>query len=89
MVQVPLSFEKMPPKTPKKTFRQAFAEKIVKQYLPYSLIEEKVVQDSYLAFHNEWVKTKSQPAFVTDKTVAADIESRGSTCNSLVQRFSS
>jgi hypothetical protein len=41
--------------------------------LPYSLIGEKVLQDMLVTFHNEWVKKKSQPAFVSDKTVAADI----------------
>jgi hypothetical protein len=75
LVQATLTFENMPEdmRPKRKTFRQAFAELIAKQYLPYSLIEEKVLQDSYLAFYNEWVKTKNQPAFVTDKTVSADI----------------
>ena len=72
-VQATLTFENMP-KIPKpKSFRRAFTELIAKQYLPYSLIDEKVLQDSYIAFYNEWLKNKSQPAFVTDKTVAADI----------------
>lgn len=66
-------FKDMPMKKTK-TFRQAFAELTAKQYLPFSLIEEKALQDSYLAFYNEWVKNKTQPAFVTGKTVSADIE---------------
>ena len=56
-----------------KTFREVYAVLVAKQYLPFSMIEEKVLQDSYVAFHNEWVKTQTQPAFVTDKTVAGDI----------------
>jgi hypothetical protein len=32
-----------------------------------------VLQDAFIAFYKEWAKTKTQPAFVTDKTVAADI----------------
>jgi hypothetical protein len=75
LVPSTLTFENMPedmrPKP--KTFRQAFAELIAKQYLPYSLIEEKVLQDAFHTFHNEWMKNKTKPAFVTDKTVAADI----------------
>lgn len=71
-VQSVLSFDNNNMPKPK-TFRQAFAELIAKQYLPYSLIEEKVLQDSYVTFHNEWAKNKNQPEFVTDKTVAADI----------------
>ena len=39
----------------------------------HALIQEKVLQDSYLLFHKEFLKTKVQPAFVTDKTIAADI----------------
>ena len=72
-VQQTLSFENMPQKSKPKTFRQAFAELIAKQYLPFSLIEEKALQDSYVAFHHEWAKSKTQPVFVTDKTVTADI----------------
>jgi hypothetical protein len=56
-----------------KTFREAFAELIAKQYLPFSLVEEKVLQDSYLAFMKEKEITKVQPSFVTRKTVADDI----------------
>jgi hypothetical protein len=56
-----------------KTFREAFAELIAKQYLPFSLVEEKVLQDSYLAFMKEKETTKVQPSFVTRKTVADDI----------------
>lgn len=60
----------------KKTFRQAFAELVAKQYLPFSLIGQKVLQDSYLAFLRE-NKNKNlidpKKMFVTDKTVAEDI----------------
>jgi hypothetical protein len=73
LVQSTLNFENMPPVQKAKTFREEFAELIAKQYLTFSLIEEKVLQDAFIAFHNEWVKNKSQPVFVTDKTVAADI----------------
>ena len=69
-------FQIMPQKPKSKKFRQAFAEMVTKQYLPFSLIEEKVVQESFIAFYNEWVTTKSQPTFVTDKTVAADIATK-------------
>ena len=62
-----------PPKKEVKTFREVYAVLVAKQYLPFSMIEEKVLQDSYVAFHNEWVKTQTQPAFVIDKTVAGDI----------------
>jgi leucyl aminopeptidase len=59
LVQTTLTLDNMPPNKPTpKTFRQAFAELVAKQYLPFSIVEEKVVQDSYLAFHNEWAKTK-------------------------------
>jgi hypothetical protein len=63
----------MPEKSKVKTFRDAFAEFVAKQYLPFSLIEEKVLQDMCIAFHNEWVKNKCQPTFVTGKTVASDV----------------
>ncbi len=56
-----------------KQFREAFAELVAKQYLPFSLIQEKVLQDSYKAFYKEHIKTGVQPVFVTDKTIAADI----------------
>ena len=73
LVQVPLNFKNLPIMPKRKTFRQAFAEMVCKQYLPFSLIGEKVVQDAFVSFHNEWMKTATQPAFVTDKTIAADI----------------
>ena len=66
-------FENMPQKPKSKSFRESFAELVTKQYLPFSLIEEKVLQDAFITFYNEWAKTKTQPAFVTDKTIAADI----------------
>ena len=66
-VQPILRFENNMPK--RKTFRQAFAELVAKQYLPYLLIQEKVLQDAFVTFRGE----KHQPEFVTDKTVAADI----------------
>lgn len=63
----------MPEKSKVKTFRDAFAELVARQCLPFSLIEEKVLHDMCIAFHNEWVKNKCQPTFVTDKTAASDI----------------
>jgi hypothetical protein len=40
------------------------------------MIEEKVFQDKCIAFHNEWVKNKIQPAFdLLDKTIVSDIAS--------------
>ena len=65
-------FTSMGEKRKEKTFREAFAALLVKQYLPFSLISEKVLQDSYLAFHREFNK-KLQPVFVRDKTVASDV----------------
>jgi hypothetical protein len=64
-----------------KTFRQAFAELVVKQYLPFSLIGQKVLHDAFLAFLRE-NKNKNllnhpeamKKLFVTDKTVAEDIK---------------
>lgn len=57
-----------------KTFREAFAELVTKQYLPFSLIQEQSLQNSYLIFHKEWVANDQRPKFVTDKTVASDIK---------------
>jgi hypothetical protein len=74
LVQPKLHEFKMGQIIKEKTFREAFAELVVKQYLPYSLIQEKVLQDSYLFFHKQFLKTRVQPNFVSDKTVAADIE---------------
>ena len=70
-----LDFAKMPQREEQKpkSFREAFAQLIAKQYLPFSIIEEKVLQDSYMAFHNEYKKNGVPPAFVTDKTIACDI----------------
>jgi hypothetical protein len=79
LVQPVLSFENMPQKSKPKTFRQAFAALLVKQYLPFSLINEEVLQDAFLNFHKEWEKNGIQPAFVTDKTVAADIANMADT----------
>jgi hypothetical protein len=73
LVQATLSFENMPPKKKQKTFREAFAELVSKQYLPFSLIDEKVLQDSYLAFLMENKTNINQPVFVTRNTIAADI----------------
>jgi hypothetical protein len=64
----------MPEKPIAKTFRQAFAELVAKQFLPFSLIEEKVLQDSYDAFLQEYLTNNTKPDFVTDKTVSSDIE---------------
>jgi len=60
-------------KRKKKTFREAFAQFVAKQYLPFSIIQEKSLQDSYLAFLEEFGSMNIEPMFVTDKTVAADI----------------
>jgi hypothetical protein len=69
LVQTNLSsFPNMPNTRKSKTFRQALAEYLAKQYLPFSMIEEKVFQDMCIAFHNEWVTIKTQPAFITDKS---------------------
>lgn len=46
-----------------KTFRRAFSELVVKQYLPFSIIEQRVLRDSYIAYYNEYVKTKTPPTF--------------------------
>jgi hypothetical protein len=56
-----------------KSFREAFAELVSKQYLPFSIIEEKVLQDSYKAYLKEYQATGSPPVFVTDKTISSDI----------------
>ncbi len=66
-------FALMRPTKRTKTFRNAFAELVAKQYLPFSLIGEKELQDSYLAFLEEYKSSRSIPTFVTDKTVASDI----------------
>ena len=74
MVQATLAFDdNMPKKKKPKTFRQSFAELVCKQYLPYSIVDEKVLQDSYLAFLRENKTNAIQPVFVTRITVAADI----------------
>jgi hypothetical protein len=65
------SFISVQPK--KKTFREAFAEMVAKQYLPCSFIEEKSVQESYLAFLMEYGIKAKEHNFVTDKAVAADV----------------
>ena len=67
------TFTNMTPKPKSKTFRQAFAELVAKQYLPFSLIDEKVLQDAFIAFLKENRTNIIQPIFVTRKTVAADI----------------
>ena len=74
LVQTNLSFENMANFPKPKTFRQSYAELVAKQYLPFSLIEEEVLQNAFLAFHREWIKNNAQPNFVTDKTIAGDIE---------------
>jgi hypothetical protein len=51
-------------KSKKKTFREAFVEMLVKQYLPFSIIEEKSVQQSYLAFLKEYGIRRTEPNFV-------------------------
>ena len=71
--QMTLDNFKIQKQNKEKTFREAYAELVVKQYLPFSLIQEKVLQESYISFYKEFSKTKVQPLFVTDKTVAADI----------------
>ncbi len=67
------------PQRKKKTFREAYAELVAKQYLPFSMIEEKVLRDCFITFHNEWVKNSEQPHFVSDKTVADDIAAMSNT----------
>jgi hypothetical protein len=80
----------MPVKSKNKTFREAYAALVAKQYLPFSMIEEKSLQDSYIAFHNEWVKNNCQPAFVTDKTIASDIATMAKEyVNTMKARFDS
>jgi hypothetical protein len=80
----------MPEKPKVKTFREVYAALVAKQYLPFSMIEEKVFQDTCIAFHNEWVKNKCQPAFVTDKTIASDIASMSNEyVNTMKARFDS
>jgi hypothetical protein len=64
----------MPEKKKSKGFREVFSEAIVKQYLPFSIIEEKVIQDSHMAFLKEYTTgIKKEPSFVTGKTVAANV----------------
>jgi hypothetical protein len=53
VVQTTLTFENMAEKLKVKTFRETYAELVAKQYLPYSLIGEKVLQDMLVTFHNE------------------------------------
>ena len=79
LVQATLSFENMPQKSKPKTFRQAFAEFIAKQYLTFSLIQGKALQDMLPAFLRENKTNTDQPKFVTDKTVAADIAKMANT----------
>ena len=62
-----------------KSFREAFVELVARQYLPFSLIQEKAFEDCLVAFHKEWIKHKKQPVFVTDKTVANDIHDMADT----------
>jgi hypothetical protein len=57
-----------------KSFREAIAELVAKQYLPFSTIEEKeVLKDSYKAYLQEYKASGTPPDFVSDKTVASDI----------------
>jgi hypothetical protein len=74
LVQTQLSsYDNLPKMRKPKSFRQAVADFVAKQYLPFSIIEQKVFQDMCITFHHEWLTTKTQPTFITDKTVAADI----------------
>lgn len=91
VVQPKISDFNMGEKKKQKTFREAFAEAVVKQYLPYSIIEERAIQDSYLAFLKEFgTRIKKEPIFVTDKTVAADISKMADIyVNEMSKRFKS
>jgi phage gp46-like protein len=47
---------------------------VVKQYLPFSMIEEQAVQDCFIAFAKEHgVVLDSRPKFLGRKTIASDI----------------
>ena len=71
----------------KKTFREALAIGVAKQYLPFTSICEKSIQDSYLAFHREFNTKKMQPV---DKTVASDIKTMADKyVNEMKLRFTS
>lgn len=73
-----------------KSFREAFCELVAKQYLPFSLIEEKALQDSYLAFHREIVKQRVPPTFFTDKAIASDIKKKADEyVQEIAKRFTS
>ena len=73
-----------------KSFREALAIGVAKQYLPFTFICEKSVQDSYLAFHREFNAKKMQPVFITDKTVASDIKTMADKyVNEMKLRFTS
>ena len=56
-----------------KTFRESYAKLVPTKYLPFSLIEEQVLQDAFLSFYKEYTTTRKQPKFVTGKTVCSDI----------------
>jgi hypothetical protein len=60
-------------KKPAQSIREAFAVLVCKQYLPFSIVGEEVLQQCFITFLNEYMSNKVLPDFVTDKTVAADI----------------
>ena len=72
------------------SFREALAIGVAKQYLHFTFICEKSIQDSYLAFHREFNAKKMQPVFITDKTVASDIKTMADKyVNEMKLRFTS
>ena len=86
-----LDFQTETKKATPKSFRQAFTEAVCKQYLSYSLIQQKVIQDSYVAFLNEFsTGLKKVPTFVSDKTIAADVSKMAETyVTEMSKRFKS
>jgi hypothetical protein len=58
LVQPKLHEFKMGQLIKEKAFREGFAELVVKQYLPYSLIQDKVLQDSYLLCLKQFLNTR-------------------------------
>lgn len=56
-------------------FRVAWILMTAKQYLPYSMMEEKVVQDCMISFAKEHgADFRTRPKFLTRKTISADFK---------------